>query len=275
MNRTSLLTIALAACTCIAGSAQTFRNNTDKTMTCQNSNNGNSDRVNYCEIREYPGPAVSKFTVDPGMNGGVQVKGWDRSDTLVRAKVQTWGQTDAEAKGNASQVTVQAAGGNVSSSAPDFGNNRGWAVSYEIFVPHQTALDLKAHNGGVSVSDVAGDMNLRTVNGGLHLARIAGNVTGTTQNGGVKVELDGARWEGNQLDLTTSNGGVNLTLPDNYSAHLETSTVNGGVNVDYPMTVPAGKLRLNKEIKADIGSGGPMIRLKTTNGGVKIQRKAV
>jgi len=252
-----------------------FRNNTEKTMGCQNSRNGDNDRANYCEIREYPGPAVSKFTVDPGKNGGVQVKGWDRSDTLVRAKVQTWGRTDAEAKGNASQVTVQAAGGTVSSSAPDFGDNRGWAVSYEIFVPHQTALELKAHNGGVSVSDVAGNMNLQTVNGGLHLARIAGNVVGTTQNGGVKVELDGTRWDGNQLDLTTSNGGVNLTLPDNYSAHLETSTVNGGVHVDYPMTLPAGRLKLDREIKADIGSGGPMIRLKTTNGGIKIQRKAV
>ena len=78
---------------------------------------------------------------------------------------------------------------------------------------------------------------------------------------------------GYPLDLTTTNGGVNLTLPGSYSAHLETSTVNGGVNVDLPMTV-TGNLKPSREINADIGSGGPTLRLKTTNGGIRIQRKA-
>ena len=35
-----------------SGFGTDVRNNTEKTMTCQNSGNTNGDRVNYCEIRE-------------------------------------------------------------------------------------------------------------------------------------------------------------------------------------------------------------------------------
>ena len=35
---------------------------------------------------------------------------------------------------------------------------------------------------------------------------------------------------------TTTNGGVHLEVPANYSARLETSTVNGGMHADYPLT---------------------------------------
>jgi len=266
--------VGLAAVIPATMTGQNFHNNTEKTMKCNDSGNrGDEDRARFCDIREYPGGSVSKFTVDPGGNGGIQIKGWDRSDTLVRAKVETWAPTESEAKGLAGQVNVQAGGGNITASAPDFGDRRGWAVSYEIFVPHRTGLELTAHNGGISVADVTGDIHFSTTNGGVSLARLGGNVVGSTKNGGLKVELEGSRWDGTQLDLTTTNGGVNLTLPGSYSAHLETSTVNGGVNVDLPMTV-TGNLKPGREINADIGSGGPTLRLKTTNGGIRIQRKA-
>src|SRR2546430_4505707 len=38
---------------------------------------------------------------------------------------------------------------------------------------------------------------------------------------------------GEELNVRTTNGGVNLVMPDNYSAHLETSTVNGNVSSDF------------------------------------------
>ena len=70
-----------------------------------------------------------------------------------------------------------------------------------------------------------------------------------------------------------SMGGVNLVMPDNYSAHLETSTVNGNVSSDFPLNVPlTSRGRIPKEISVDLGSGGPTIRATTTNGGVRVAR---
>ena len=181
----------------------------------------------------YPQSAAQRVTADGRTNGGISVKGWDRSDMLVRAKVEAWGQTEAEARSLAQQVTVQAAGGNVRADAPDFGRERGWAVSYEIFVPRATDLSLKAHNGGISIADMSGTLEFEAVNGGVSLKRLAGSVHGKTVNGGVKVELAGNRWEGREMDVSATNGGVSLLVPDNYSAHVEARTVNGGLSTDF------------------------------------------
>lgn len=255
--------------------AQTMFNNTEKTLTCESSSRGwdDSRRKQACEIREVRIGSVSRLIVDGRQNGGVEVKGWTGGDVLVRAKVETWAPADAgDPAGMFGQISVQTADGNVRADGPEFGRDRGFAVSYEIFVPHRMGLDLKTHNGGVSIHDVSGEIRFEAVNGGVNLARLAGNVTGSTKNGGIKVDLDGNRWDGNQLDVRTTNGGVQMSLPANYSARLETSTVNGGLNIDFPVTV-SGKLRLNKELAIDLGSGGPLVRVVTTNGGVQIRKK--
>jgi DUF4097 and DUF4098 domain-containing protein YvlB len=101
------------------------------------------------------------------------------------------------------------------------------------------------------------------------LKRVGGLVRGGTTNGGVVVELDGARWDGETLDVKTTNGGIVMSVPENYSAHLETGTINGHLSVDFPVTVQG---RITRELAVNLGSGGPTVRATTTNGGVKIKR---
>jgi DUF4097 and DUF4098 domain-containing protein YvlB len=188
---------------------------------------------------------------------------------LVRAKVEAWAPSEAEARTISRQINLQTAGGTIRADAPDFGNDRGWAVSYEIFVPHATDLSLKAHNGGIAIADVRGTLDFDAVNGGVALKRLAGSVHGRTTNGGLKVELAGSRWDGRELDVSATNGGVSLLVPDNYSARLETRTVNGRIAVDFPVTVQGA---IDRELSVNIGSGGPLIRAVTTNGGVSVRR---
>jgi DUF4097 and DUF4098 domain-containing protein YvlB len=83
------------------------------------------------------------------------------------------------------------------------------------------------------------------------------------------VELEGANWEGETLDVKTTNGGIVMSVPENYSAHLETGTVNGHLSVDFPVTVQG---RISKELAVNLGSGGATVRAMTTNGGVRIKR---
>jgi DUF4097 and DUF4098 domain-containing protein YvlB len=145
-------------------------------------------------------------------------------------------------------------------------------VSYEVFVPRRTDLSLKSHNGGISIHDVRGEITFEAVNGGVTLKRLAGDVRGKTTNGGLSIELDGTRWDGEQLDVSATNGGVSLHVPENYSARLETRTVNGRVNVDFPVTMQ-GRID-SRELSLNLGSGGPLIRAVTTNGGVSVKRRS-
>jgi DUF4097 and DUF4098 domain-containing protein YvlB len=203
------------------------------------------------------------------MNGGVSIKGWERNEVLMRARIQAAGRTEAEAKDLAGQIKIETASANIFASGPENRDDHWWSVSYEIFVPVRSNLSLKTHNGGISIADVQGQLQFSALNGGVSLKRIGGSVKGGTTNGGLNVVLSGDRWEGDVLDVSTTNGGVSIFIPENYSAHLETGTVNGHLNIDFPVTVQGN---ITKELAVNLGSGGATIRAMTTNGGVRIRR---
>jgi DUF4097 and DUF4098 domain-containing protein YvlB len=267
--RYALLTFAIVGFTAAAGLAQKSNKGS---MQCRD-NDGDGRQASHCEIKEQTLPASGAITVDGRTNGGISIKGWDRHEILVRAKIEARASTQAEADQLAQQVRIETAALNIHAEGPETRDDYQWYVSYEIFVPGRSDLSLKAHNGGISIMDVSGRIQFNTTNGGVSLSRVAGAVTGNTTNGGVHVELAGARWEGETLDVSTTNGGVNLVMPANYSAHLVTSTTNGNVKSDFPLNVPLTERgRMPKEISVDIGSGGPTIRAVTTNGGVNLSR---
>jgi len=125
-------------------------------------------------------------------------------------------------------------------------------------------------NGGVDVRGMRGTTRFRTMNGGARLEDLGGDVSGSTMNGGLAIVLGGDRWQGQGMDVRTTNGGVDLTIPEGYSAHLETSTVNGGLDLGFPVTVQG---RVGRQLSLDLGGGGPTIRAETTNGGVSLHRR--
>jgi DUF4097 and DUF4098 domain-containing protein YvlB len=240
-------------------------------LRCDDSSRWGRDQVPFCEIRESTITAPGRISVDAGTNGGIRITGWSRPNVLIRAKVQTSAPTEAEARAQAGQINVQTAGGQIRADAPDFGRNRGYAVSFEVFVPERTDMTLKAHNGGIAIENVNGNIQFNTTNGGVSLKGLAGDVKGQTTNGGLSIDLAGNRWSGAGLDAATTNGGVKMSVPDNYSARLETGTTNGGLQVDFPVTVRGD---IGRRLSVDIGGGGAPVRAVTTNGGVKIARKS-
>jgi hypothetical protein len=239
-------------------------------LACNDRGFHHDNLVTHCEMREQTLAASrGAIRIDPGMNGGVTVSGWDRADILVRARIETAADTDSEARALVPQIRTDSGGGNIEATGPGTDGHHQWSVSYEIFAPRQSDIQAKAHNGGIKIADLRGNIEFATVNGGITLARLAGQVHGQTTNGGLTVELAGDRWDGSGMDVATTNGGVKLDVPSNYSAHFQTATVNGGLKVDFPTTVQG---RLTKEMSFDVGQGGATIKVTTTNGGVKITR---
>jgi hypothetical protein len=257
-----LLWISLAA---VSAFAQT------KSLTCEN-NNSRDGQSRSCEVREQTVAYGGQLTVDGGTNGGVSVKGWDGGSVLIRSRVEAWGADDGTAKTIASQIHVSWSAGQISATGPEAHGerNQGWAVSYEIFVPRNADLALKAHNGGISIADVRGNIRFEATNGGVNLKNLGGDVEGTTKNGGLNITLAGNRWDGTKLDARTTNGGVNISMPASYNAHFESATTNGHVNANIDMTV-RGEIG-GKKLSTDIGAGGPTIHVETTNGGINLKK---
>ena len=230
---------------------------------------GGGNRARFCEVRETTLPSTAAVAVDATPNGGIWVTAGEEGTVRLRAKVLAVAGSDAAARQMASQVNIHTSP-TISAGGPSTRSREWWTVSYRLVVPARTGLDLRSDNGGITLTGVRGRTEFTTTNGGVHVTDVGGSMHGRTTNGGVKVALSGSQWDGEGLDVATTNGGVVLELPADFNAHLETGTTNGGIQMSFPVRVEGP---LGHSLSTDLGSGGPTIRATTTNGGVAVRRR--
>ena len=256
--------------TTLQASRNTTTQTNDEWCRDQQRNNYDDDRESFCEVRQFTLGAGS--VAAQTSNGGIRVTGERRNDILVRAMVYTTARTEARAREIAREVTIDQ-NANIRVDGPRAGNREGWHVSFRIQAPERTDIDLTSSNGSLSATDIRGRLRLRTSNGSINLVEVGGDVQADTSNGSVNATLAGSRWDGEGLDISTSNGSVRLGVPDGYNARIVASTSNGSINFGFPITVQ-GNLGGNRrrDIDTTIGSGGPTLRLRTSNGSVSVGR---
>src|SRR5262245_9050111 len=216
----TVITAALAAVLSVSVLAQSRRAGRSGSDWC--SDRGDSGRqYRHCDVRESTVQGLNPLDIDAGRNGGIQVHGWDRGDVRVRAKVVGYGATEAEARRLVAGVRIEATSTSVRAEGPDTAGDGGWSVSFDVDVPRNQMLTLHTINGGIAIDDFRGTAKFQARNGGIALTNVGGDIRGETTNGGIRVNLEGDRWDGAGLDVETRNGGVSLTVPENYSASLE------------------------------------------------------
>jgi DUF4097 and DUF4098 domain-containing protein YvlB len=268
-------------------------------------------------MREDKASPTGSFAVDGVHNGSITVRGWSRNEVRVRWRVSADSYNEKDAKDLFKQIHTRVSGGRASVDGPDrtFSNwidGTNWEASVEIFAPYKTSLRLDAHNGAITVSDIAAQVDARSHNGAVRVERIQGgvdasshnglirmtsvtgsavfeahngqvtltglqgDVRGTSHNGGVTVELAGKSSASRSVDLESYNGGVNLGIPSGFALRVHTDTNHGGVSSDFPTTVRSsggGMHRIDDGLRDfEIGSGGIPVRIRTNNGGIRLKR---
>lgn len=225
----------------------------------------------HCAVQVHRVAATgAPVRVDGHPNGAITVVGWDGDHIEVHMRVAAHAETEADARALAEQVRFAASGTRLSVDGPRHTRDANWYANFVLFVPASSDLDLQTTNGPLSVRGVSGRMDLSTQNGPLSLRDVSGDVRARTQNGPLTVRLTGSTWSGAGLDAEASNGPVTLYVPDGYSANLETGTINGPLSSDVPLTIT--RLGRRSHIDTVLGSGGPRVRVVTTNGPVSIRR---
>ena len=238
-------------------------------------------RVDFCEVREETLRNQNTIDLDARGNGGVYIRGWDRSDVQMRARVTVRDDSRDAATQVAKQIQITTIGGRIQADGPrdrrdrgsrDWDDERYWSVAFELQVPRKADIRVDATNGGIVVEDVRGRIDARTVNGGIVLGDVNGDIRGETVNGGVRADLTSEKWDGPGLELKTVNGGVRLAVPTGFSGELDARTANGGISVDFPITI-SGLINSRRQIRGTLGSGGARISLSAVNGGISISRR--
>src|SRR4051812_1206954 len=156
------------------------------------------------------------LSIDPGLNGGVEIIGWNRDSIAISARIQVNARSmdDADAIARDLKIEVAAATIKVTGSCPS-GRRQHWGVNLIVMGPPQQDRDISTQNGPPPAQEVASGMDLETQNGPLSLTGVGGDVHASAQNGPLSIELLGPKWDGTGLDAATQNGPADLTIPDN------------------------------------------------------------
>lgn len=150
-------------------------------------------------------------------------------------------------------------------------------------------IEARTSNGSINGSDLSGELRLHTSNGGIRLERLKGTLdAGTsnasitariveaapqrpirliTSNGNIELALDG--FNANAVTAATSNGGITVRVPASVRARIEAAATNGSVHTDFEAL---GRSAAGGRLEGEIGGGGPVIRLSTSNGAIRLLR---
>jgi hypothetical protein len=155
-----------------------------------------------------------------------------------------------------------------------------------ITVPTDTSLNLKSHNGGITVEGVHGEIDASSFNGQITLANISGTVVANAFNGALKVIMDRVD-PAKPMSFSTFNGPIDVTFPADLKANIRLKTNHGEVFSDFDVKLTAGRpiteknntsdgkfrLRTDQTIYGEINGGGPEVRFQSFNARITIRKK--
>jgi len=234
-------------------------------------------------------------------NGRIVVEAWDRSQIRVQITRTVRAGNGARArelmKGLRADVELRPNQLRIQSRYPRVRENLGiWdilggrvaalQVHYYLQVPRNTSFTLETSNGEVRVRGTRGDVKVVTVNGDLEftgvngsleiqttngevrLTGIEGSAAAQTTNGGITAMFSSVPPRG-VVDLGTTNGNVEVTVPKSLRALFEATTTNGRVSITGFEIKTRGPIT-SKSVRGIIGGGGANVTLRTTNGNVDV-----
>ena len=139
-------------------------------------------------------------------------------------------------------------------------------VTFSVGVPPGVDFVARHVNGTIRAADLADDIVASTVNGNVTIAT-GGHAQVETVNGSITAAIGRADWDG-AMSFETVNGSVTLTLPADADADVSARTANGSIRADLPITDTDER---RQRFEGRLGNGGRELRVRTTNGSVRLQ----
>lgn len=236
--------------------------------------------------------ASGRVTVS-NTNGHVSVEAWSGSEVQISAtkKARARDETDAREMLEDIRIEISESGGNVTIET-ELPRMKGWfgggsaSVEYAIKVPATVELRLKSTNGKIEVEGVEGLVDVKTTNGSISARSlggaliaettngkvealdVVGPIDAETTNGSIRAEVTAASLD-EDMELSTTNGGVELGLAAGITARIDARAGNGSVKSDLPVSAESEKRNaLSGYLN---GGGNHTIRIRTSNGSIRLR----
>ena len=244
------------------------------------------------------------------MNGNITIKTW-KQDAIVATIVKRAYSSDELHK-----MSIAIDGSDkdslfIKSKTPQ----DNCAIDYELLIPQDFSLRCSTATGDIKIKNCSGTIHANARQGSIELHHTSGTIVATTNDGSIIVhEADGPltisnnkgditlKEVDNGVNATAANGSISMTssmllptasiylsasgsidlsLPENTSAHLVATSDNGSIISDHLVKIEPHPTKINnhawqelkRNIQGIIGTGKAEIRLHAHNGSIKILEK--
>lgn len=188
------------------------------------------------------------------------------------------------------------------------------SAKLRVALPRAATLDLRSGDGSITVEDVSGQLTLRTADGSVSGLRLSGELRVRTDDGSIRLRettgkvdvetLDGSVTVNGLLTLLraksgdgsvrvtaekgsalsddwsveTTDGTVELRLPEDLAAEIDAVTSDGSIRSSHPhLSVPErrgedeDRDEDRRALKATLGGGGHTLRVRTGDGSIRFE----
>ncbi|HEX6045602.1 MAG TPA: DUF4097 family beta strand repeat-containing protein [Pyrinomonadaceae bacterium] len=232
------------------------------------------------ELREefhqsYPLAPTGRVSL-ANINGGVQIKVWDRASVQVDAIKKAY----RRERLNEARIEVTSTEDNlrIKTEYPEQnqtfrGDERRYdnpaTVEYSLTVPRKAVLEsVELVNGSLDIDGVEGNVKASSINGKVNARGLQGEAKLSTINGPLIANFTHLD-ESKAISLTSVNGNLTLVIPSDSNASVRAGTVHGSINNDFGLQVRHGEY-VGHNLEGQIGAGGPRIKLDNVNGAINI-----
>lgn len=175
------------------------------------------------------------------------------------------------------------------------------SIDYVITAPRGTTLEANSGSGDLNISNLGAPLKAGTGSGSIEASDLTGDVSLSTGSGDIRAMMNGAHYvksetgsgtirlqgvtgglfaetgsgdievagqPGDGWKVETGSGSVTLNTGSGAHFSLDASTGSGDVHSDPPLTTHGSTDR--HHIVGDINGGGPIVRVETGSGDVRI-----
>lgn len=189
--------------------------------------NVNTEGASGTETHTFEVTGTPTVTLDT-FDGAIAVHSWDRPTVEVIVDKRApddglLGQIKIEKQQDGNTITLKVVGPTESRDGIQIGVVVSPTARLRVAVPKASTLNLRSHDGGLTVEDVSGIIAMQTGDGSINGQRLTGDIRARTDDGSVRL-----REATGKVDVETADGSVvvNGTL-----THLRAKTGDGTVRV--------------------------------------------
>jgi hypothetical protein len=236
---------------------------TDEGRTLDESDAVETDKETVIS-KTYALASSATFSIK-GVNGNVEIEGWDEPQAEV--KVIKRGGSIEDRKGV--RVSVAQANDRLAFQTSPIGSGD-VDVRYEVKLPRGLRrVEIKTVNAEVKIADLTGAVEVKAQNASVELSDTSGASTVKLVNGRIKADYNGVKLDGPQ-QLSTVNGKIEIELDDDTGADVDAGTVSGSIDLDGDFDFKVEKKIVGQKASGRVGEGGQPISIRTVNGPIKI-----